>query len=229
MLELVGTLLPLGLGIALSPFPIIMIVLMLSTARARANGLLFTAGWLVGISALVTVPALLLDVVEDYSEETSDVVAGIVRILLGLLLLFFAYRKIMKRARSSSSGDESGDDELPGWMASTESTTPLKALRSGLLLSAANPKNLALAAAAGVTVTAAHLGATADFWGIVIFVVIASSTVLVPVAGYLIVPARMDAPLQAVKEWMSINHGIMTALLLLVFGVVLIGNGLGSF
>lgn len=227
MLELVGTLLPLGLGIALSPFPIIMIVLMLSTAQARTNGLSFTAGWLVGIAVLVTVPTLLLDAVEEYSEETSDVVAGIVRIALGLLLLFFAYRKIMKRLRRS--GDDSGDDGLPGWMASTENTTPLKSLRSGLLISAANPKNVALAAAAGVTVTAAHLSATSDVWGIVVFVLIASMTILVPVAGYLIVPARMDAPLQSVKGWMSTNHGVMTALLLLVFGVVLIGNGLGSF
>lgn len=99
----------------------------------------------------------------------------------------------------------------------------------GLTLSAANPKNFALTAAAGVTVGAAPLGTAQELWAALAYLLIASLTVLVPVAGWMIAPQKMAGPLEAVMGWMRTNHAVMTGLLLLVFGFVLVGNGIGSF
>src|SRR4051795_5941755 len=56
--EAIGQVLSLGIGVALSPIPIIAVVLMLATPRGRLNGLVFVAGWVVGLSVLGTVVLL---------------------------------------------------------------------------------------------------------------------------------------------------------------------------
>lgn len=99
----------------------------------------------------------------------------------------------------------------------------------GAALSAANPKNFAIAAAAGVTIGAAELGLPAEVWAMAVYFLLASLTVLAPVVAYLIAPRTLAAPLNAVMEWLQANHSIMTGLLLVVFGIVLIGNGISSF
>ncbi|WP_279325127.1 hypothetical protein [Arthrobacter glacialis] len=39
----------------------------------------------------------------------------------------------------------------------------------------------------------------------------------------------MAVPLASLRGWLRTNHSVMTGLLLLVFGFILIGNGIGSF
>ena len=223
MYQVVGTLLPLGLAISLSPFPIIMIVLLLGSKQPRANGLAFLLAWVLGISAVLAVLTLAMDWVESSTADSSGAIAGVVRIVLGGGLLFLAARKAAKRFGGK------GENALPGWMASAESMVPGRSFVMGLLLSAANPKNLMLSAAAGVTIGAAELAGWSEFWAGVFFVAIASASVIIPVACYVVAPRAMAKPLDAVKAWMSANHDVMTGLLLLVFGFVLIGNGIGSF
>lgn len=44
-----------AVGIAISPLPLIAVILMLATPTGRANGIAFTAGWVLGLAAVVTV------------------------------------------------------------------------------------------------------------------------------------------------------------------------------
>jgi len=223
MNQVIGSLLPLGLGVALSPFPIIMIVLLLGSARPKGNGLAFLGGWLIGIAAIVAVLTFAIDVLEDSGASEPNVVVGILQVLLGGTLLVMAGRKFAKRFGPSDGGG------LPGWMASAGSYSPGRSFVMGLALSGANPKNLALTAAGGIAIGAASLSTAEEIWAAVAYVLIASATVLLPVAGYLAAPQKMGVPLGHIMAWLRINHAIMTGLLLLVFGFVLLGNGIGSF
>lgn len=223
MHEVIGTLIPLGLGVSLSPFPIIMIVLLLGSARPKANGLAFLLGWVLGITAIVVALTLLLDAVDASGSAEPDVVAGVLRMALGAGLLFLAGRKFAKRIKQSDAGP------LPRWMASAETMAPKRSLLTGLGLSGANPKNLMITAAAGVPIGAASLSTAEELWAMLTFLAVCSMTVAIPVAGYLVAPEKMAAPLDALMGWLRINHSIMTGLLLLVFGFILIGNGIGSF
>ena len=64
---------------------------------------------------------------------------------------------------------------------------------------------------------------------LVIFTVIAASTVAVPVLAYLAAADRMAAPLESLRGWLVHENAVVMATLLLVIGVVMIGKGIGSF
>ena len=100
--------------------------------------------------------------------------------------------------------------------------------RIGILLSAVNPKNLLMSVAAGSTIAGGNLAAGQDVWSIVVFTVIASSTVAVPVAAYAVGRKRMAGPLESPRGWLTVHNGAVMATLLLLIGVVLIGKGLGG-
>ena len=83
----------------MSPVPIIAVILMLFTPRARTNGPAFLAGWILGL-AIVGVIVLLVADTGDAStdQDTSDVI-DVIKLLLGVLLLFLAYRQWQGRPR----------------------------------------------------------------------------------------------------------------------------------
>lgn len=222
MNEVIGSILPLSMGVALSPFPIILIVLLLGSAHPRANGLAFLAGWVAGLAAIVALLTFALDAFAGSGSEPGPV-AGVLRILFGAALLAMAGRKFAKRFGTGDAGP------LPRWMASAGAYSPRQSVLMGLALSGANPKNLALTAAAGVAIGEAELATSAEIWAMAAYLLLASATVVIPLAGYIIAPRKMSVPLGAVMDWLQENHSIMTGLLLVVFGFILVGNGIASF
>jgi hypothetical protein len=111
-------------------------------------------------------------------------------------------------------------------MASIDSLTPVKAGGLGALLSGLNPKNLALSLAAGASL--AQIGATgADaVVGLLVFIIVASLSIAVPVGLYLFGGNRAAAVLDGWKGWLSTHNDAVMGTLFLVFGVVLLGQGL---
>ena len=103
---------------------------------------------------------------------------------------------------------------------------PGAAFGLGFLLSALNPKNLLLAVAAGASLGALPLSTGETVGAVAVFTVIAALTVAVPVVAYLIAGARLDPTLDRTKAWLIANNTAVMAVLLLVFGVSLLGDGL---
>ena len=92
-----------------------------------------------------------------------------------------------------------------------------------------NPKNLIMAAGAGLGIGGAELSTGAVIGVIAIFTLIAASTVLVPVVGYLIAAEKLRGPLDALRGWLANENAVIMAILMLVMGVSMIGKGIGSF
>jgi hypothetical protein len=61
-----------------------------------------------------------------------------------------------------------------------------------------------------------------------VFTTIATSTVAVPVVAHLVAPARMAGPFERLREWLVENNVAIMVVLLLVIGVVMIGNSIAS-
>jgi threonine/homoserine/homoserine lactone efflux protein len=114
--------------------------------------------------------------------------------------------------------------ETPGWMASLDEFGLGKSFGIGFLLSAVNPKNLMLVLAAAVTISASDLSMGSQVIVLLVFVAIAASTVVIPVIWYLLAGERADATLSKAKGWLIQNNSTVMAVLLLVFGVKLIGD-----
>jgi threonine/homoserine/homoserine lactone efflux protein len=217
----ISEILPYALGIAISPIPIIGVILILFSPRARVNGPAFLFGWVLGLSLVclvVTVFASALDVGTDSSASDG---ASTFKVVLGILLIVGAIRKWRSRPAPGA------EVELPKWMATIDSFTPIKAIGLGVLFSGLNPKCLVFGAAAAASVAQANLSSTDTVITLAVFVVLSSLTVIVPIAYALIGGESSRTTLEGWKAWLSANNAAVMAVLFLVFGVVLVSQGLG--
>lgn len=219
----IGEILPLALGVAISPIPVIAAILMLLSPKARVTSVGFLLGWVLGIVVAVTVFTLLSSILPEQDADASKPIQAVIQLLLGLGLLLLALRQWRERPKA---GEE---PQMPKWMQAIDKVTFPVAFGLGFLLSAINPKNLLMAAAAGVDIGSAGLDVGSIVLVIVVFTLIAASTVLVPVVGYLIAAEKLRGPLDALRVWLGKENAVIMAVLLLVIGVSLIGKGIGSF
>jgi hypothetical protein len=219
--EVLGQLLPYAIGVAISPVPIIAVILMLLSPRAGGAGAGFLVGWVVGIVVVTTVFVLLAGVIEPSDEGPSPVV-GWIKLVLGALLLAGGVGQFRKRP---AHGEQPA---LPGWMTAIDKVTPGRAVGLGALLSGVNPKNLALCLAAGSTVGGADLETGGAVVSVAVFTVLASSTVAVPVLGYLAAGERIRGPLDSLHGWLVRENAVIMGTLLTVMGTVLLGHGIAG-
>jgi hypothetical protein len=220
--QAIGEVLPFAIGVAISPIPIIAIILMLLSARAGANSAMFLAGWIVGVAGACVVLLALSGVLDtDTSSGPSSSSSG-VKLGIGALLVMMAARHFRKRPKAGETA------ELPKWLQSIDSLTPVKAGGLGILLSAVNPKNLLLIAGAMVGVAQLDLPAGDEAVGIAVFVIIAISTVAAPVIVYRVAGDQAQHLLDEMKGWLGQNNAVVMAVLLLVIGAVLIGKGISG-
>ena len=89
-----------------------------------------------------------------------------------------------------------------------------------------NPKNLLLAAGAGAAVAGLALPASEAVVSLLVFVIIASLTIAVPVIYYLIGGDAARTRLDTVKEWLALHNDAVMTVLFLVLGVNLISKGI---
>lgn len=218
MLAALGEMLPFAVGTALSPIPLIAIVLVLMGQGGRRSGSCFVLGRLLGIGVLVTLVTLLAEVLPDSQEVTAA--GGWLRIALGAGLIWLAVTKWRKRPGADA------EPELPGWMSSLDSLSGPRAFGTGLLISAINPKELAFAIGAGIAIAAAGPGLVGDPLLLALYTVLAGSSVLVPLLVYLAAAGRLDAGLRSLQTWLVANNVAIIAVVLLVLGALMIGNGL---
>jgi threonine/homoserine/homoserine lactone efflux protein len=223
MASVIGEILPLAVGIAISPVPIIAAILMLLSPKAKGTSVGFLLGWILGIVVAIVAFTLLSSVLPAQDESGSSPVFGVIKIILGALLVFLALRQWRGRP---AEGEQA---TMPKWMSAIDSMTAGKGLGLGFLLSAVNPKNLLLAVSAGLIIGGAGLVVAQTVVVIVIFVLLAASTVLIPVIAYLIASERLAGPLDRLRVWLVDNNATIMAVLLLVIGVAVIGKGIGSF
>lgn len=191
---------------------------MLLSKRARSTSVGFAAGWLLGIVVATVVFVLLAGIIGDSGDEPSTA-ASWIKLALGVLLLAFGVKQFRGRG---------GEHDTPKWMQAIDQMTPVKGLAVGFALAAINPKNLMMCIAAGVSIGAASLAVGEIVGAVAIFTVIAASTVLIPVAGYLIAADKLREPLAKLKVWLQANNTTVMSVLILVIGVVLIGKGIGG-
>ena len=220
--SVIGEILLLAVGVAISPIPIIAAILMLLSPRAKVTSLAFMVGWVVGIVVAIVAFTLLSSVLPT-DDGSAAPVAGAIKIILGLLLLLLAVKQWRGRP---AKGEQA---TLPKWMSAIDTMTPGKGVGLGFLLAAVNPKNLLLAASAGLVLGSAALSFGQTAVVVIIFTLLAGCTVLIPVIAYLAASARMAGPLNELREWLVANNATIMAVLLLVIGVSVIGKGISSF
>ena len=220
--QAIGQMLTMAVGVALSPIPIIASVLLVSSPRGRVNGPAFVLGC--AASAAVIGGILLAAGVGSEAGDSGgpSTAASALKLVLGVVLLGMAARQW----RGRPAGDD--DPPLPKWMGALDGFSPLKSLVAGLVVTGLNPKNLLLviAGAAAVASAGATAGEEAVAWAI--FTLIAIVGVATPVVISFVMGNRSEELLQRLRMWMAHNSGVIMAVILLLIGVKLLGDGIAG-
>lgn len=215
----IGQIIAAAIGVGLSPIPIIAVVLILVTTRARANAPAFLVGWVVGLAAIGVVVLAVLAPSGAAGAGAPSTWSSWLKIGLGILLLVVALRQWRSRPGS--------DDEpaMPTWMGAVDAMGPSRALGAGIVLAAANPKNLILAGSAALSIAQAGLSAAQQAASYAVFVLIGTVGVAVPIVLYFARGERSAEMLDHIKTWMGRHsHAIMSVICLVIAGK-LIGDG----
>jgi hypothetical protein len=220
--EAIGHSLPLAIGVALSPVPIIAVVVLLTSSRARSLGPVFVLGWLLG---LVVVGAVVLAVVGPSGagasgQRTTWVSWGM--IVLGVLLLVEAVRHLRGRARG---GEE---DSLPAWLGAIDRLNPAVVLGGGVVLGGVRPKSLLLVVGGAAAIAQTGIAGGQQAIAYAVFAVVATIGVAAPVVLYFAMGTGSAELLGRFKGWMRRHNAVILAVVLLVIGVTLIGDGIGG-
>lgn len=216
--DVLGDLLPLAVGVAISPIPIVAAILMIMSAEAGSAGRGFAAGWVAGIAGVTVVVTLLAGPLGGSAHREPSAAGAWLKILLGILLLALAV--VQWRARA--------DKEIPGWMRAVDELTAGRAAELGAVLSAVNPKNLLLCLSAGVVIGSSGTAVGGQIVAIVVFTVLAASSVLAVIVGYTLAADRLRTPLERLRTMLQDNNHIVLAIVLVLMGTVVLGKGLGG-
>lgn len=216
----IGEIIPFGVGVALSPFPIIAALLLLTAPAGVGGGWLFLGGRAIGFSALTAIFAVLTELIDSAAESTLP--AAVLRILLGLVLIVFAVRKFVTRPRAGQ------EPKLPAWMRSIDGMGGAASLRLGLVLTIANPKEIAFAAGAGLTIGGAFLPVGQVLAASAVFVVLACLSVGIPVVAVALGGERVAPALRAARSWLVRYNTVVLAAVLLVIGAMVAGSGVSG-
>lgn len=222
--EVIGQLLPTAVGVALSPLPIVGVILMLLSTKAKVNGPVFLLGWLAGLAIVVGGIVTFIDPDRlNASDGAPSTLSGVLHLVLGSLLLLLA----VKQWKGRPKGDE--DANMPSWMARMQDASPIFALGMGAFLSGLNPKNLVFDIAAGAAIAAGNLTSTQQIVAVLVFMILASLSIGIPVVWYLAAGESANTKLETLRGWLVQYNAVIMCVLFLVLGAKLVGQALPAF
>jgi hypothetical protein len=153
-------------------------------------------------------------------QRQGKEVAAALELVLGSALVLFGVRTWRHRHRS-------GDDlQLPSWAGSAiDNLSAVRAFGLGLIIEL-RPKSALLACVVSLQVHAARRDDPGALAVIVTYVLIATSTVTLPVLATIISPKRMEPRLARAADTLAGGGQLISAIVLLMIGGVVIGSAL---
>jgi threonine/homoserine/homoserine lactone efflux protein len=215
--------LPLAVAVAIFPVPIIAVVLVLGSDRGTAKGGAFVLAWLVGLTAVGGIVLVFAGAAEASDGGEPATWVNVLLLGVGLLLLAAAARQWQGRPRG---GEET---PTPGWMRTIGTFTIAKAGGTGFALSALNPKNVLLTAAAAAEIAEVGLPAGRQVAVLLGFVFVASAGVLAPLVFTLVAGDRSRKLLESLRGWMARHNAVIMGVLFLLIGAKLVGDAVSGF
>jgi Sap, sulfolipid-1-addressing protein len=215
----IGEVLPLAAVVAVSPINIIAAVLLLFSKKPVTNAFSYLIGFIAGVAVVLAGVTAMAVAINLSGGSDRGRGASVFLLVLGVCLVIVAVRKFRSRPGSE-------DDPLtPGWMEGITAFSPTKSLALGITVGAANPKNIAVAVAAAITIASAELSAAMQVWSIVSYVAVASLGVAAPIVVVLVLGERSQGVLNKWKGWLERNNAAIMTVIYLLFGLILIGKG----
>ena len=206
----------------LSPLALLSVLAVLGSGRGRANGSAFGLAFLLTQSTVLLIAVLVGSAATPDRDRSHETLAAALELALGLALLALAWRARSPRGSQAPSGES----RTKALLARLRGLRPTTAFSVGALLGVGGVKRLTITLLTGATIAVAALTRADEVALGILYVLIASLLVWVPVAVYLVAGRRADELTESAEAWLMANQQRATFLSTLVFGLFLSGDAL---
>jgi hypothetical protein len=200
----------------LSPLALLAALAALGSGRGRVNGAVFALAFLLAQSIVLVIAFFLGSAAAPDDDDAQRRAVASLELALGLLLLVFALRGLAGRAAS-----EPERSRTKAVLTRLRGLRPATAFSIGALLGIGGIKRLTVTLVTGATIAVAALERSEEAALALMYVVLATLLVWLPVALYLIAGARADRATARAESWLVRNERPVTSATMLVFGAAL--------
>lgn len=222
MRTVIGDVLPLAIVVTVSPINIVAAILLLFTKRPILHASCYFAGFVVGVAGVLGALTAIASAADLSTHSERSRGASALLLALGVVLLVVAVHKFRSRPSAGQSAP------TPAWMQGIAGFGPGKSLLIGFTVGAANPKNIAVGLASAITIASAGLSAAQSVGVVAVYTVVACLGVATPIVAMLILGDGADEVLSGWQSWLDRHNTAMMAVIYLIFGVILVGKGIGG-
>jgi threonine/homoserine/homoserine lactone efflux protein len=206
-----GVMIGLGVAMALQPLPPLAAVVLLSVERGIRKAWAFFLGEFVVMFGTGVV-AVALEV--GTARTGASRPASLVTLVAGVVLLLLGAWLIVRSRRAA-------DAKEPSWMARLDHMEPWPAFLLGMFL-----PTYVIAVAAAAHIVGIHPGNAAAAGAMLVFLVVGTSTVYVPIVLAQVAPRRSGPARARLRDWLVRNWRVVGAVVLVIVGAFLIGKAL---
>lgn len=222
--SLLASLAPFILGSALVPLQIVIGLVLL---RSPDQGVAKATAYMAAMIATRMVQGALFGLVFTASsvaaadeEGGGNSVVSTLLIVVGVLLLVTACRQWLKA--------DDPDAPPPGWLATVNAASTVKAFGIGIGLTLIAPKLWIFTLGALATIEAAKLGQPRGTIAFVVFALLAQSLLTLPILLRVIVPQRSMVILDGIADWLVRNNRVIVIAVSLLFGLLFLRAGVNA-
>ena len=222
MLSALGQVLPIAIAVAFSSVPITATILILLSPKRNISGTAFLIGWVAGLIIVVSAATFGAQALPITTQRTQQTAFGITEIVIGAALVIFGLFSGIRAVRRPAPAQGAK------WLSAVRSFGPLPSFGLAVILNF-RPKGLLLGVAAGLAIGGGEGMSVNDaLIAIAFYVLISASTVAIPIISTIAMPELMQPRLVRAQEWLELHGRVVTALLMGLIGVVILGAGIGQ-
>ena len=222
MLSALGQLLPIAVAVAFSSVPITATILILLSPKRNISGAAFLIGWVAGLTIVVSVAAYGAQALPIATVRTQQTAFGLAGVVIGAALVVFGVVSGVRAARHPAAPAQGAK-----WLSAVKSFGPGPSFGLAVILNF-RPKGLLLGVAAGLAIGSGGLSDSDTVIAVAFYVVLSASTVAVPILSTIAMPELMQPRLVRAQEWLELHGRVVTALLMGLIGVVILGASIGQ-
>ena len=220
--DLIGKLIPIGLGVAASPIPLLAVLIMLTSKRAIKNAIMMIVGWVL-VMMMIGLGGMLIFGGREFKGigGPGGHVDDVANLVVGAVLLLMAAVRYIQLRKGVTKGR--GISRL---LEIVDRIKPATAILLGVVTIFLNPKNLLITLSGVGLILASGQGLGNSLLALVVFVALATSSLALPVALYLVDPRRSATILSNWKNWLLEHNQEIVVYLLLLLGLLLMAIGI---
>ena len=202
-----------GLTISLEPIPLTTFIVVLASKNGVRKGAAFLFGWLASLAIVIALTIVATGNKPPKTNSAPSLAALAFKIWAGVVLLLIALRQYRRL------GKPKPPKKTPKWQTGVDNMSLWFALALGPLT-----QPWGLVAVGIATITEAKLSSWQDYIAIVLFCLVSTSTYLVMevYAGFR--PARTQALLAQIRNWIESHRDQVIIVGSIVLGFYLIGK-----